>query len=108
MCPPCALRAHTQACGNNPVKVALNSKLLRDKHMETLVQIATSGELKALQQLDLSNNQLTDDGLSTLMSALDSLPALKVISLKNNRFTTDGLTAAHAKLEERHVGEDES
>eukprot|EP00966_Prymnesium_polylepis_P313626 7247213-Prymnesium_polylepis.1 len=75
--------------------------------METLVQIATSSELKTLQQLDLSNNQLTDDGLSTLMSALDSLSALKVISLKNNRFTTDGHTAAHAKLEERHVGEDE-
>ena len=91
------------ACAESPSKISLGAKLLRDAHIKTLVKVAQDGDLATLESIALSNNQLSDQGLDTLMSALPELPDLMSLELKGNHFSMEGRDRARAACAPRRA-----
>ena len=70
--------------------ISISNNNLSDQDMNMLSQALTQNKTIPLERLELSFNDITDQGVETLMNAIWGSPFLKVLKLDNNKLQDRG------------------
>jgi hypothetical protein len=94
--PASKLEEAIQAYQDYP-RMNLSYLYLKDHHMDIVIQQGIIG--KKCVQLQLSNNEITSEGLTILASALTNNTIMEELTLSNNRISDEGMIPLVKSLE---------